>query len=155
MNAWCGLHSGGILGTIFIDEIIDGLTYLENVFKPVVIPFFEGEIHKDMVFQQDGAPAHYKNEVRHYLNENLPNRWIGRRESIEWPARSQDLFWGVMKNNVYTRKIKNLDHLKAVIVAECQKINDDPALLRIVCYSVTTRVKQCIAADGRGFEKYQ
>ena len=58
-------------------------------------------------------------------------------------------------NNVYMRKIKNLDHLKAVIVAECQKINDDPALLRKVCYSVTTRVEQCIAADGRAFEKYR
>ena len=85
MNVWCSLHSGEILGPIFIDEIIDGLL------KPVVIPFFECEIREDMVFQQDGAPAHYKNEVRHYLNENLPNRWIGRRESIEWPARSPDL----------------------------------------------------------------
>ena len=103
----------------------------------------------------------YKNEVRHYLNENLSNRWIGRRGSIEWPARPPDLtpldffFWGVMKNNVYTRKIKKLGHLKAVIVAECQKFNDDPALLRKVCYSVTTRVEQCIAADGRAFEKYR
>ena len=101
-----------------------------------------------MVFQQDGAPAHYKKEVRHYLNENLPNRSIRRRGSIEWPARSPDLtpldffFWGVMKINVYTRKIKNLVHLKAVIVVECQKINGDPALLRKVCYSVTTRVEQ-------------
>ena len=63
--------------------------------------------------------------------------------------------WGVMKNNVYTRKIKNLDHLKAVIVTEWQKINDDPSLLRKVCYSVTTRVEQYIAADGRAFEKYR
>ena len=30
VNVWCGLHSGGILGPTFIDEIIDGLTYQEK-----------------------------------------------------------------------------------------------------------------------------
>ena len=46
-------------------------------------------------------------------------------------------------------------HSMKPVVAECQKINDDPAFLRKVCYSVTTRVEQCIAADGRAFKKYR
>jgi hypothetical protein len=39
------------------------------------------QLQKDsdsFVFQQDGAPAHYGLAVREYLNEDLPQRWIGR-----------------------------------------------------------------------------
>lgn len=42
-------------------------------------------------FQQDGAPPHYSVAVRNYLNNTFPERWIGRRGTIEWPPRSPDL----------------------------------------------------------------
>ena len=45
----------------------------------------------EFYFQQDGAPPHYHRDVRAYLDENLPNRWIGRRSSIEFPQSSPDL----------------------------------------------------------------
>ncbi|KAG8256163.1 hypothetical protein J6590_075205 [Homalodisca vitripennis] len=32
----------------------------------------------DFIFQQDGAPPHWHNNVRQLLNNNLPHRWIGR-----------------------------------------------------------------------------
>jgi hypothetical protein len=38
----------------------------------------EGRIH----FQQDGAPPHYLEEVREYLNTRFSGRWIGRAASI-------------------------------------------------------------------------
>ena len=47
--------------------------------------------------EHDGAPPHYHRDVRAYLNENLPNRWIGRRGPstgrgpVDYPARSPDL----------------------------------------------------------------
>jgi hypothetical protein len=44
----------------------------------------EGRIH----FQQDGAPPHYLEEVREFLNTRFPGRWIGRAAPIEWPPRS-------------------------------------------------------------------
>jgi hypothetical protein len=53
--------------------------------------------------QQDGAPAHYSLCVRQYLNQVFQNRWIERREFIEWPARLPDLtsldffLWGLFK----------------------------------------------------------
>ena len=48
------------------------------------------------VFQQDGCPAHFHNDVRDYLNTNLPQRWIGSfgQEDValmRWPPRSPDL----------------------------------------------------------------
>lgn len=42
---------------------------------------------KKMVFQHDGCPAHYSRHVRDWLNNNHPNRWIGRGGPIPWPAR--------------------------------------------------------------------
>ena len=62
----------------------------------------------NMLIQQDGAPPHYGREVKDFLNQNYPNRWIGRQGPITWPPRSPDLtplhfyLWGHMKSLVYT-----------------------------------------------------
>ncbi|KAG8227213.1 hypothetical protein J437_LFUL003419 [Ladona fulva] len=61
----------------------------------------------DRIYQQDGAPPHFHNEVKLYFNEHLPRHWIGRRGLMEWPLRSpvltpMDFFlWGNMRDNVY------------------------------------------------------
>ncbi|KAJ4450340.1 hypothetical protein ANN_01760 [Periplaneta americana] len=42
------------------------------------------------IFQQDGAPPHFANMVRTFLDEQFP-AWIGRGSPyITWPARSPD-----------------------------------------------------------------
>jgi hypothetical protein len=50
--------------------------------------------HEESFFQQDGAPSHYANVVKDYLNETFRPRWIGRgvtkENAISWPARSPD-----------------------------------------------------------------
>lgn len=74
------------------------------------------KIHKTAVFMHDGAPPHFSNPVRLWLNETLPGRWIGREGSKEkketkppmvWPPYSPDLtpcdyfLWGHVKDEVY------------------------------------------------------
>ena len=58
-------------------------------------------------FQQDSAPCHFANVVRHFLDGEFPNRWIGRREPVEWPGYSPNLtpydFWGCWKQR-FTRR---------------------------------------------------
>jgi hypothetical protein len=44
------------------------------------------------ILQQDGSPAHFHCEVRHYLNTVLPGRWIGLASGNDqplmlWPTR--------------------------------------------------------------------
>jgi hypothetical protein len=34
--------------------------------------------HEKSFFQQDGAPPHYANVVKDYLNETFGPQWIGR-----------------------------------------------------------------------------
>jgi hypothetical protein len=60
-----------------------------------------------MVFQHDGAPAHYSSLVTRHLNLTFPERWIGRGGHVQWPPpRSLDLtpldfcLWGWMKSEV-------------------------------------------------------
>jgi len=45
----------------------------------------------DIYFQLNVGPPHYGVNVRQYLDEIFPDRWIGRRDHIEWPAQSPDL----------------------------------------------------------------
>ena len=54
------------------------------------------EESEDSIFQQDGAPLRWHRDVRRFLNESLPQRWIGRvwKEDLAlqfWPPRSPDL----------------------------------------------------------------
>ena len=42
-------------------------------------------------FQQDGTSLHFGRQVGQYLNETFRGRWIGRKGTIEWPAKSPDL----------------------------------------------------------------
>ncbi|PSN58178.1 hypothetical protein C0J52_01042 [Blattella germanica] len=62
--------------------------------------------------QQDACPCHYDNDVRGYLNQHLPHRWIGRtgqenKVLMKWPPRSTYLtpydfyLCGFVKDNVY------------------------------------------------------
>jgi hypothetical protein len=75
-----------------------------------------------MVFQHDGAPAHYSRLVTHHLNLTFPERWIGRGGHIQWPPRSPDLtpldfcLWGWMKSEVYKENVNTRDELVARIM---------------------------------------
>jgi len=42
-------------------------------------------------YQHDGAPPHFSQVVRQYLNHKFPNRWIGRGGAENCPPRSPDL----------------------------------------------------------------
>ena len=65
---------------VFLEEVLPEL--LENV--PLAV-------RRRMWFQQDGAPAHFHNGVRNYLNVQFPNRWIGRNGPVAWPPRSPNM----------------------------------------------------------------
>ena len=57
----------------------------------------------DYMFQQDGCPDHFHNEVRDYLNTNLPERWIGRRSP---DLRLCDFsLWGFVKDILFVPQV--------------------------------------------------
>ena len=77
INVWCAISSNLVIGPYFFEENVNGKNYLDmlqNFFWPYIQS--KGLCPKIM-FQQDGAPAHYSLIVRNWLDKRLPGRWIG------------------------------------------------------------------------------
>jgi len=113
------------------------LAMLQNWFFPQI-----SENSEDFIFQQDGAPPHWHRDVRRFLNESRPQRWIGRvgKEDLAlqfWPPRSPDLtpcdffLWGFVKEAVYVPSLPTtLDDLKNHITTTVNSVTQD-ILLRV------------------------
>jgi hypothetical protein len=145
---WCGLTSDSLVGPHFFEGGVGAAQYLEML-NTTLWPFAR---YKRLTFQQDGAPAHYALDVRAWLDEKFPSRWIGRRGPTEWPARSPDLtpcdffLWGYLKERVYRERPATIPELRDRIAQCCAEI---PAnLLAKVCQSVPDRFRQCVASQG-------
>jgi len=70
------------------------------------------EAPNHFILQMDGAPNHFHRHVREFLNQHLPQRWIGRGTDddqmlLAWPPPSPDatpcdfFLWGCVKDQVY------------------------------------------------------
>ncbi|EZA49709.1 hypothetical protein X777_12223, partial [Ooceraea biroi] len=108
VNVWAGIIGNEIIGPFFFPPRLNGQIYsdfLENHLSILLenIPLL---LRTQMIFQQDGAPAHFSRQAREILNARFPDRWMGRDGPIAWPARSPDLnvldyfVWGYIKNLV-------------------------------------------------------
>ncbi|GAA49073.1 transposable element Tc3 transposase [Clonorchis sinensis] len=126
---WMGFSSKCLLRPFFFDATVSGDSYL-HMLRTHVIPQLKQHKRSSTVFQQDGAPPHYSNQVRAYLREQFfDERVIARGFPNFWPARSPDLtpldywYWGMIKTRVYhEHKPKNLVELRARIEEECARV---------------------------------
>ena len=117
---------------------------------------------EDFIFQQYGAPLHWHNQVRRFLNETLPQLWIGRTEPEDltlhsWPPRSSDMtpcdffLWGNVKERVYIPPLPaDLDELTNRIMAAVKSVTKDT--LRRVWDEFSYRVDVVCAAGGGNIE---
>lgn len=160
---WAGIIGDRIIGPIFFDNNLTGdryLEFLQNILVPELrraFPTENGNIDERIYFQQDGAPPHYAANVRAFLNAFFRNKWIGRRGTIEWPARSPDLtpldfyLWGYLKSKVYATKPRNIEELKERIRQEIQLIT--PEVLRSLQREFYHRLALCQEVNGFHFEQ--
>jgi len=49
------------------------------------------DVRQRLWSQQDGALAHYSQDVRIFLYEQYPKHWIGQGRPVLWPPRSPNL----------------------------------------------------------------
>src|SRR6185437_7270063 len=154
---WGGIFGDTVIGPFFFEGTVTGERYLDmliNQICPAVEQLNDGD---GIWFMQDGAPPHYATIVRNFLDERYPERWIGRRGPVEWPARSPDLnpldyfLWGYLKSEVYRNRPRNIADLKRNITSACQQVTPD--MLQNVIGSWETRLRHCITADGKQFEQ--
>ena len=148
---WAGVSSTRKVGPIF-DQSITGATYLRILSEEILPVISQWEEFERLTFQQDGAPPHYAQTVRNFLDETF-QEWIGRRGTIEWPARSPDLtppdffLWGYLKDRVFARSPRNIPELKGILKEEFDTIPQD--MVQKACHSVLNRCQVCIEIEGK------
>ena len=156
---WCGMAHDRIIGPFFFHEpTIDSFNY-RDMLEQYAMPQIVGEGNETAMFQQDGAPPHYANIVRDYLDETLPGKWIGRGAPNgwrAWPARSPDLtpldffLRGYVKDMVYKVKITSVEHLKRRVTDAIQSI--PPDMIGRVWNEIEYRLDLCRATNGSHIE---
>ena len=86
LTVWAMVSYDGRIAFRIINNTMSSDRYC-GILNEVVFPTLNSVRYNNHFFQQDGAAVHWSLAVRQLLNGNLPNRWIGRSGSIEWPAR--------------------------------------------------------------------
>ena len=76
------------------ERTVTGPVYLD-MFQQWLIPQLQ-EDSRDLIYQEDGASPHFHHDVRGYLNDTLPHRWIECASQDDsplppWSPRSPDL----------------------------------------------------------------
>ena len=149
---------------LFLDKI---MPEMKEIFPP--------DILQDFIYQLDGAPGHTSTEVVQILNEFFPNRWFGNKGPLHWAPRSPDLtplgcffklfsidfnflvldfsYWGILRDNVYHLKPKNLIELKSIIKEEVAKFTID-YYQKVCLETVWYRIEECRKNSGQLIEPF-
>lgn len=160
VNVWCGLLYDQLIGPFILPGHLNSNIYLEFLKEqlPQLLEDVPLASRYRMYYQHDGAPAHFSRAVSVYLNEQFPERWIGRGGPQTWPPRSPDLtpldfcVWGWMKSIVYEKKVNTREELLDRIADAATRIKNNRAPLRRATRTIRKRAAKCIEVQGQIFE---
>lgn len=157
LNVWMGIISNHLVGPYFLPQNLNGETYEHflRVDLPDLLDDLPLNLIRDMWFQHDGCPAHYRRSVREWLDSNYTNKWIGRGGPVPWPARSPDLtpmdfyVWGHMKSLVYQEPnpIQNINVLRQKIIDAANEIRRG-LTTGVVKSGLRHRMRVCVRNRG-------
>ena len=136
-------------------------SYLEML-QTWLFPRMQKDDPEDFITQQDGTPPHFHLDIRCWLNDVLPHRWIGRGAHEDfmfcpWPAQSPDLtpcdcfLLGYVKDEVFVPpQPVSIPDLKNRITAAVETITPD--LLSRVWQELDYRLDVCRVTKGANTE---
>ena len=161
INVWAGIVGDHLLGPYPLPARLNAENYLQFL-RQVLPELLEANLPLPLFFnhwfQQDGCPAHYGLNVRAYLDQTYPNRWMGRGGPVPWPARSPDLtpldfyLWGAMEAFVYETPVLTEQDLMARIVMAGEFIRTDPGVFLRVRTEWLRRCRKCVEVEGGHFQ---
>lgn len=160
LNVWCGIFRNKIVGPIFYDFNLTGVTYLEMILPEVeniLVENFPDVQLQDMIWMQDGATPHNVLPVKEHLN-NVVQVWIGNNGTILWPPNSPDLspmdsyFWGFLKDIIYNNN-DCIQVMKDRIQLEINNLNVNNQAISDAIQNIIRRLELCIENNGGHFEQ--
>lgn len=158
-NVWCGIKSNMVVLLNIYEGHLNAAKYIEILeLLKNQLNLLPEEERNNIIFQQDGAPAHNSRIARAYLNENF-NAWIGTNGTIRWPARSPDLtpmdffLWGHVKNVVYETCYETVQELRIAVENVIRGIHHN-TLLKATRNEFQRRLMLCSRNDGAHFEQF-
>lgn len=158
VNVWAGVFGDQLIGPYIFEESLTGERYLQFLQHtlPTLLDGVDINRREAIVFQHDGAPPHFTNEVRDWLSLNYPT-WIGRGGPVAWPARSPDLtpldffVWGFLKNKVYSTAVNSEQELRDRITAAVENLRQELSF-KVTVAAMRKRSRACIRNQGKQFE---
>ena len=79
VNVFCGVSTFKVYGPFFFSEqTVTGIAFLDMLTEWLLEKMKLNEDSVDFILQMDGVPPHFHRQVREFLNQHLPQRWIGR-----------------------------------------------------------------------------
>ncbi|XP_066600978.1 uncharacterized protein [Prorops nasuta] len=159
INVWAGLIGDRVIGPFFLPPRLNGEKYLQFVEEQLPqlledVPLF---VRESMIFQHDGAPAHFHRNVRTILDARFPDRWMGRGGPITWPALSPELtpldffLWGHIKRLVEKWRESSESEVRDAIAAAFQTLTPD--MVHRATRDIVRRAELCLQSRGRHFEQ--
>jgi hypothetical protein len=161
VNVWAGLINGYLIGPFIFNTTVNSKIYLQFLVNelPLLLEDLDLQTRHSMLFQQDGAPCHCSNDVKMFLDQRYPGKWVGRGGPVDWPPRSPDLtpmdffLWGELKRMVYQNKPKPTSEaeLKRRIEQAVETLKQKTGVLQKATDAVKTRAQLCLQANGSHF----
>ncbi len=74
ITMWAGIWVGGIIRPFFFHDNVTANSYLEILQKDTVPAIASKTDLEEIVYMHDGAPAHYTQSVRHFLDKTFLDR---------------------------------------------------------------------------------
>jgi len=149
-----GVSALGCTDLIFIEPgvKINGQYYRDVLLAQGLLPAIRDISGEFFIFQQDGAPSHRAKETVEFLSSETPD-FI---KPWSWPPNSPDLnpvdykIWGLLQERVYRSRIRNVDHLKQLLMEEWSQF--DQAIIDHAVDEWRLRLQACVRANGGHFE---
>lgn len=159
VNIWCGIIGNTVIGPTILPNRLNAQNYLQFLVEnaPIILDEVPLNVINRVIYQQDGAPAHFGVNVRNWLDDNYPGRWIGRNEPIDWPPRSPDLtpldfnVWGFLKEDVYAVQIDSYEQLIHRIENAIEKLRENLQNF-VMINAIEKRLQLCLMTNGNHFE---
>ncbi|XP_066262388.1 uncharacterized protein [Euwallacea similis] len=162
INVWAGILDNFIIDPVILPQQLTEEIYSQHLQNtlPGLLEDVPLQQRERIWFMHDGAPLHFTLIVRNYLNQQYPNKWIGRGNDapVNWSPLSPDLnpldflLWGHLKSVVYRTPVTTQEELWQRIQNAVNDLPGNDEVMQRIQFNFIRRINFCVRVNGGHFE---